>query len=97
MQPKFLKSDLPILVDFYAPWCGPCQMMAPILDELSDDLAGKVKIAKINTEENMEIAMQYQIASIPNMKLFKDGKMIQDFIGYRMKDQFKQEIEQALK
>ena len=94
---EVIKSDLLVLVDFYAPWCGPCQMMAPILDQLSDDLAGKIKIAKINTENNGELAIKYQIASIPNMKLFKGGEVIQDFIGLRMAEQLKQELEQVLK
>lgn len=96
---EVLSSDLPVLVDFWAPWCGPCQMMAPILDELSEELAGKVKITKVNTEDgaNQELAMQYQIQSIPNMKLFKGGQVIGEFIGLRNKETLRGEIEALVK
>lgn len=96
---EVLNSDLPVLVDFWAPWCGPCQMMAPILDELSEELTGKVKIAKVNTEDgaNQELAMQYQIQSIPNMKLFKGGQVIGEFIGLRNKETLRGEIEALVK
>lgn len=92
---EVLSSELPVLVDFWAPWCMPCQMMAPVLDELSIDMAGKAKIVKVNTEDgsNQDLAIQYQIQSIPNMKLFKDGKIIGEFIGLRNKETLKGEIE----
>jgi len=92
---EVLNSDVPVLVDFWAPWCMPCRMMAPILDELSLEMDGKVKIAKVDTEqpENQSLAMEYQIQSIPNMKLFKGGKVIGEFIGLRNKDSLKGEIE----
>jgi len=82
---EVLKSDLPVLVDFWAPWCVPCQMMAPTLDELSGDMADKLKVAKVNTEvgANQSLAIEYQIQSIPNMKLFKDGKIIGEFICFK--------------
>lgn len=96
---EVLNSSEPVLVDFWATWCMPCQMMAPILDELSGEMAGKVKIAKLNTEdgENQDLAMEYQIQSIPNMKLFKDGKVIGEFIGLRSKETLKGEIEALIK
>ena len=96
---EVLNSDQPVLVDFWAPWCMPCQMMAPILDELAGDLAGKVKITKVNTEDgsNQDLAMEYQIQSIPNMKLFKNGKIIGEFIGMRNKESLKGEIEGLIK
>jgi len=92
---EVLKSDLPVLVDFWAPWCVPCQMMAPTLDELSGDMADKLKVAKVNTEvgANQSLAIEYQIQSIPNMKLFKDGKIIGEFIGLRNKEVLQKEIE----
>jgi len=92
---EVLESKIPVLVDFWAPWCMPCQMMAPILDELSIEMADKVKIVKVNTEDgdNQDLAMQYQIQSIPNMKLFKDGKIVNEFIGLRTKDVLKSEME----
>lgn len=96
---EVLSSPVPVLVDFWAPWCMPCQMMAPILDELVADMEGRVKIAKVNTEEdeNVSLAQEYQIQSIPNMKLFKDGKIIGEFIGLRDKNTLKVEIENLIK
>lgn len=96
---EVLNNDLPVLVDFWATWCAPCQMMAPILDELSEELAGKVKIAKLNTEDgpNQDLAMEYQIQSIPNMKLFKGGKVIGEFIGLRSKETLKADIDALIK
>ncbi len=95
---EVLEADKPVLVDFWAPWCQPCLMMAPILDELSEEMADKLKIAKVNTElpENQQLAMQYQIQSIPNMKLFKGGEVIREFIGLRPKEIFQQELENEL-
>jgi len=92
---EVLNSDLPVLVDFWAPWCMPCKMMAPILDELAVDMSGKLKIVKVDTEngDNQDLAMEYQIQSIPNMKLFKSGKVIGEFIGLRNKETLKSEVE----
>ncbi len=92
------ESELPVLVDFWAPWCMPCQMMAPILDELSELMSGKIKVAKVDTErqENAKLAMEFDIQSIPNMKLFKDGKVIGNFIGLRSLDTIKGEIEEII-
>ncbi len=97
-EQEVLKSDLPVLVDFWAPWCQPCLMMAPVLDELSEELDGKIKIGKLNTElpEHQNLAMEYQIQSIPNMKVFKDGKVAHEFIGMRPKEMMKQELENIL-
>lgn len=97
-ESEVINSDVPVLVDFWAPWCMPCKMMAPVLDELAGEMEGKVKIAKINTEEpdNQEYAIKYQIQSIPNMKLFKNGEVIADFIGLRSKEALQEEIEKEL-
>ncbi len=97
-EQEVLKSDLPVLVDFWAPWCQPCLMMAPVLDELSEELDGKIKIGKLNTElpEHQALAMEYQIQSIPNMKVFKNGKVAHEFIGMRPKEMMKQELENIL-
>lgn len=96
---EVLESSLPTLVDFWAPWCVPCQMMAPTLDELAQEMDGKVKITKLNTDEggNQGLALEYQIQSIPNMKLFKDGKVIGEFIGLRNKETLQKEIEDLIK
>jgi len=96
---EVISSESPVLVDFWAPWCMPCQMMAPILDELVKELAGKIKIAKVNTEDgsNQELAIEYQIQSIPNMKIFKGGKVVGEIIGLRDKESLKNEIEALIK
>lgn len=96
---EVINSQIPVLVDFWAPWCAPCRMMAPILDEVAEELKNQVKIAKLNTEEgdNQELAMEYQIQSIPNMKLFRQGKVIGEFIGLRDKGTLKKELEELLK
>jgi len=95
---EVLKSEIPVLVDFWAPWCQPCLMMEPVLEAVAEELKEKVKICRLNTEipENQLLAFQYQIQSIPNMKLFKEGKVVKEFIGLRPKDIFKAELESAL-
>jgi len=93
-EEEVLKSSLPVLVDFWATWCGPCRMMAPILDELSEELAGKLKICKVDTDgqDNQQLAMKYHIQSIPNMKLFKNGQVVKEFVGSRAKNVFLTEL-----
>ncbi len=97
-ESEVLKADIPVLVDFWAPWCVPCRMMAPVLDEVSEELADKVKIAKLDIEDqnHQELALQYNIMSIPNLKLFKDGKVVHEFTGFRPKPALLQELSQFL-
>ena len=85
-----------VMVDFWAVWCGPCQMVAPIVDELAAEYAGKVKVVKVNTDENPEIAGKYQIMSIPTIVFFKGGQPVEKLIGARPKRQFKEIIDQLL-
>ena len=85
-----------IMVDFWAVWCGPCQMVAPIVDELAGEYAGKLKVLKLNTDENPEIAGKYQIMSIPTILFFKGGEPVEKLIGARPKRQFKEIIDQLL-
>ena len=97
-EKEVLKSNIPVLVDFWAPWCQPCLMMTPALDELSEELEGKLKIGKLDTEvpKNQVLAMTYQIQSIPNMKLFKDGKIIKEIIGLRSKESLKADLSEVI-
>lgn len=100
-EAEVLKSDLPVLVDFWASWCQPCLMMAPVLDELAEDkdLEGKIKITKFNVEEaeNQDLVSEYQVMSIPNMKVFKGGRIIKEIIGMRPKEAIKEELKEVIK
>lgn len=91
---EVLSSDRPVLVDFWAPWCAPCRMMAPILDELAQDMGDKIKVVKVNTEDgdNRDLANEYQIQSIPNLKLFKGGQVVAEFVGLRDKETLSRDI-----
>lgn len=97
-EKEVLQSSLPVLVDFWAPWCAPCRMMTPVLEELSDELAGKIKIVKMDVGNNVnqELAARYEIQSIPNMQIFKDGDVIRTLIGFHEKNTLKEEIEVLL-
>ena len=80
-EEEVLKSDLPVLVDFFATWCGPCKMIAPIIVEIAERYEGKVKVGKVNVDDENELAMKYQILSIPTLVLFKEGKVVNTKIG----------------
>jgi thioredoxin 1 len=85
-----------VMVDFWAVWCGPCQMVAPVLEELATEYAGKVRVLKLNTDENPEIAGRYQVMSIPTIIFFKEGRPVEKLIGARPKRQFKEIIDSLL-
>ena len=82
-EEEVLKSEIPVLVDFYADWCGPCQMMAPVIEQLAGEYEGRVKIGKLNVDENPDIAVQYKVMSIPTMIIFRNGEVFSKEVGAR--------------
>lgn len=93
---EVLQSDIPVFVDFWAPWCGPCQMMGPFVDELSVEFDGKVKVGKLNVDEHKVKAGDFQVMSIPTFKLFKGGEVVDTLIGGVTKDKLREFIEKNI-
>jgi len=95
-EEKVIKGETPVLVDFWAPWCGPCRAIAPILDELAEEYKGKMAIARLNVDEAPQSASRYGISAIPTMLLFKDGKPISQLVGFRPKPELKKALDENL-
>jgi thioredoxin 1 len=95
-ETEVLQSDQPVLVDFWAPWCGPCKMISPIVEELAGDFAGKIKVAKINVDNNQDLAAKFGIRGIPTVMIFKGGQKVNAFVGLRPKEDLAKAIEAIL-
>ncbi|MBI5774865.1 MAG: thioredoxin [Verrucomicrobia bacterium] len=92
---EVLQSAQPVLVDFWAEWCGPCKMIAPVLDELAGEYAGKAKIGKVNVDDNQALAGQFRVTAIPTLLLFKNGQVIEQIVGMRSKRDLKSSLDKA--
>lgn len=93
---EVLKGESLVLVDFWAPWCGPCHMIAPVVEDLAKEYEGKLKVLKLNTDENPDIAGRYQVMGIPTLMFFKGGTVIEKIVGAASKKQFKEKIDSLL-
>lgn len=91
-----LESDKPVLVDFWAAWCGPCMAIGPTLEALADEYAGKIVVGKLNVDENRQVPMNFHITSIPTVLIFKGGEMVDGIVGARAKDHYKQVIDKHI-
>ena len=89
-EQEVLKSDIPVLVDFWATWCGPCMMLSPVIEEIAKEYEGKIKVGKVNVDEESALAVKYRVASIPTLILFKNGAADKMTVGYQSKEQLKE-------
>lgn len=95
-EEEVLKSELPVLVDFYADWCNPCKMMAPVVEKLAEEMEGTVKVGKCNIDDNLMIAQKYRVASIPTFMVFKNGEAVATFMGAMPAQNLRAQVEKAL-
>lgn len=92
---EVLHADTPVMLDFYADWCGPCKMLSPVLHEIAEENAGALKVGKVNVDEQMELAMRFQVSSIPMLVVFKDGQPVAKAVGYRSKEELNELLRSA--
>jgi len=95
-EPEVLQSSTPVLVDYWAEWCGPCKMIAPILDEIATEQAGKLKIAKLNVDDNPDVARRFDVMSIPTLIVFQDGQPVKRMVGAKGKGQLLEELSDVI-
>ncbi len=93
---QVIRSEIPVLVDFWAEWCGPCRMIAPIVEDLSSEYAGRLKVVKLDVDNNTNIAMRYNVMSIPTLGVFKGGQLVDRVVGYMPKQELKRKIDAIL-
>lgn len=95
-QTEVIKSTIPVLVDFWAPWCGPCKIIGPVVEELAKEYEGKVKVVKVNVDDNPDSAGQFNVMSIPTLMIFKGGEPVKTIIGAQPKESIKKAMDEAI-